>query len=135
MLREFWKKLTGKKEDSAQAPSSDQAQKNSLGQFVKGKVDRKQLFRMMRDPNVRRQVTALYQRMQADGVNIKSEQEVMKWFEAHKEELEKPPDDTLADKVKPEVRAGPKIGRNDPCRCGSGKKYKKCCGAGADVAA
>jgi SEC-C motif-containing protein len=22
-----------------------------------------------------------------------------------------------------------KIGRNDPCRCGSGKKYKKCCGA------
>jgi SEC-C motif-containing protein len=27
------------------------------------------------------------------------------------------------------VRAGPKIGRNDPCPCGSGKKYKHCCGA------
>jgi preprotein translocase subunit SecA len=27
------------------------------------------------------------------------------------------------------VREGPKIGRNDPCPCGSGKKYKKCCGA------
>jgi hypothetical protein len=25
--------------------------------------------------------------------------------------------------------AGPKIGRNGPCPCGSGKKYKKCCGA------
>ena len=25
--------------------------------------------------------------------------------------------------------AGHKIGRNDPCPCGSGKKYKKCCGA------
>ena len=25
------------------------------------------------------------------------------------------------------VREGPKIGRNDPCPCGSGKKYKKCC--------
>ena len=24
---------------------------------------------------------------------------------------------------------GPKIGRNDPCPCGSGKKYKRCCGA------
>ena len=24
-------------------------------------------------------------------------------------------------------RVGPKIGRNDPCICGSGKKYKKCC--------
>jgi uncharacterized protein len=29
------------------------------------------------------------------------------------------------------VRAAPKIGRNDPCPCGSGKKFKKCCGAGA----
>ena len=27
------------------------------------------------------------------------------------------------------VRAGPKIGRNDPCPCGSGKKFKKCHGA------
>jgi preprotein translocase subunit SecA len=26
----------------------------------------------------------------------------------------------------PVVRAGPKVGRNDPCHCGSGKKYKKC---------
>ncbi len=26
------------------------------------------------------------------------------------------------------VRTGPKVGRNDPCPCGSGKKYKKCCG-------
>jgi len=25
------------------------------------------------------------------------------------------------------VRAEPKIGSNDPCPCGSGKKYKKCC--------
>jgi len=27
------------------------------------------------------------------------------------------------------IRTGPKIGRNDPCTCGSGKKYKNCCGA------
>ena len=26
------------------------------------------------------------------------------------------------------VRKGKKVGRNDPCPCGSGKKYKKCCG-------
>ena len=30
----------------------------------------------------------------------------------------------------PYERAGPKVGRNDPCPCGSGKKYKRCCGAG-----
>jgi len=29
--------------------------------------------------------------------------------------------------VKTYVREQPKIGRNDPCPCGSGKKYKKCC--------
>ena len=29
------------------------------------------------------------------------------------------------------VRSGAKVGRNDPCPCGSGKKYKKCCGANA----
>ena len=27
----------------------------------------------------------------------------------------------------PRLAAGAKVGRNDPCPCGSGKKYKKCC--------
>ena len=27
------------------------------------------------------------------------------------------------------LQKGEKVGRNDPCPCGSGKKYKKCCGA------
>jgi preprotein translocase subunit SecA len=31
-------------------------------------------------------------------------------------------------KKKPFKRSIPKVGRNDPCPCGSGKKYKKCCG-------
>jgi SEC-C motif-containing protein len=26
------------------------------------------------------------------------------------------------------IKASPKVGRNDPCPCGSGKKYKHCCG-------
>ncbi len=30
--------------------------------------------------------------------------------------------------VDPIVNKNPKVGRNDPCPCGSGKKYKKCCG-------
>jgi preprotein translocase subunit SecA len=33
------------------------------------------------------------------------------------------------DVVKQVRRDEPKVGRNDPCPCGSGKKYKKCCGA------
>ncbi|MFY9555646.1 MAG: preprotein translocase subunit SecA [Blastocatellia bacterium] len=31
--------------------------------------------------------------------------------------------------AKPVRNKGPRIGRNEPCPCGSGKKYKKCCGA------
>lgn len=30
--------------------------------------------------------------------------------------------------LKPVVRVSPKVGRNDPCPCGSQKKFKKCCG-------
>ncbi|HPF44020.1 MAG TPA: preprotein translocase subunit SecA [Syntrophomonadaceae bacterium] len=35
------------------------------------------------------------------------------------------------DDIKKPVKVENKIGRNDPCPCGSGKKYKKCCGQGA----
>lgn len=34
-----------------------------------------------------------------------------------------------SDSVDPIRNRQPKVGRNDPCPCGSGKKYKKCCGA------
>ena len=31
------------------------------------------------------------------------------------------------------IRTAPKVGRNDPCPCGSGKKYKNCCGRNTGV--
>jgi SEC-C motif-containing protein len=37
-------------------------------------------------------------------------------------------DDARYPTVKQYTRETPKIGRNDPCTCGSGKKFKKCCG-------
>jgi SWIM/SEC-C metal-binding protein len=46
-------------------------------------------------------------------------------------EPEKPEDvtdlDRLMNPIKPR-RVEPKLGRNEPCSCGSGKKYKNCCG-------
>jgi preprotein translocase subunit SecA len=36
-----------------------------------------------------------------------------------------------AEEARPQRRAEPKVGRNDPCPCGSGKKYKKCHGSAA----
>jgi preprotein translocase subunit SecA len=38
------------------------------------------------------------------------------------------PEITDADRTLPFVRGGDKVGRNDPCSCGSGKKYKHCHG-------
>ena len=38
-------------------------------------------------------------------------------------------DEQPAERTTAPVRSGPKVGRNDPCPCGSGKKYKACCGA------
>ncbi|KAB5148749.1 hypothetical protein GAC40_28460, partial [Bacteroides thetaiotaomicron] len=35
---------------------------------------------------------------------------------------------TMVDGMFYDTFSGTKIGRNDPCPCGSGKKYKKCCG-------
>lgn len=49
-------------------------------------------------------------------------------------------DDILSDDIRRDIRrqygldhraTSEKVGRNDPCPCGSGKKYKKCCGANA----
>ena len=47
-------------------------------------------------------------------------------LKANNPELE---DDEDEEKLEPLRRTTPKVGRNDPCPCGSGKKYKKCCGA------
>jgi preprotein translocase subunit SecA len=57
------------------------------------------------------------QRRQAD--------DVPKHFE-HEETTATP--EAASNKVRSEVRNGPKVGRNDPCPCGSGKKYKQCHG-------
>jgi preprotein translocase subunit SecA len=39
------------------------------------------------------------------------------------------PDQSVIELTPAPIRNGPKVGRNDPCPCGSGKKYKNCCGA------
>lgn len=56
--------------------------------------------------------------------------EVEKSFEHKDAESATHPEAQQAQAKKPAVaqRQGPKVGRNDPCPCGSGKKYKQCCG-------
>jgi preprotein translocase subunit SecA len=42
------------------------------------------------------------------------------------------PKESRGGRKEPVKRSGTKVGRNDPCPCGSGKKYKNCCGRTAD---
>jgi hypothetical protein len=50
----------------------------------------------------------------------------MSWWDCFEDEEDVDPAPNQA--PAPFVRTDPKTGRNDPCPCGSGKKYKKCCG-------
>ena len=59
------------------------------------------------------------------------------WLQTPRDSLEgKKPAEVLdggrlfPNKIETFRREAPKVGRNDPCPCGSGKKYKKCCGKG-----
>lgn len=45
------------------------------------------------------------------------------------DEIDSLEDETSSSTAQPIVRAQAKVGRNDPCPCGSGKKYKHCHGA------
>jgi len=91
----------------------------------------RQFFRHWKDPAFLRQLQAISKRMEADGVNIKDQAAVKTWVEKHQADIAagKFTQEALAEKPKTVVKTGPDIGRNDPCHCGSGKKYKKCHGA------
>jgi preprotein translocase subunit SecA len=48
-------------------------------------------------------------------------------FNSQQEAAQRPQGQQMVKQIKLEK---PKVGRNEPCPCGSGKKYKKCCGQG-----
>jgi SEC-C motif-containing protein len=51
-----------------------------------------------------------------------------RWVYSRKDSTLPPVPVSPQEKPKTFVRDEAKVGRNDPCPCGSGKKYKKCCG-------
>ena len=93
---------------------------DSLPAMLKGKL---------KDPAVKKRLIEIAKRMEADGVNFQSIRQMKKWMKEHEAELRAEGGGEVQ-KVETVVHEGPRIGRNDPCPCGSGKKYKKCCGAG-----
>jgi len=77
---------------------------------------------------------SLYMQAKAEGVDIADEESMQGFISGYNRRLSynnRPDDDTDTVNLMPTlpiVEHSPKIGRNQPCPCGSGKKYKKCCG-------
>ena len=90
-----------------------------------------QFFRHWKNPAFVRQIQAVAGRMKAEGVDVKDAKAVQAWIMAHQKELEGGAATPAPAKPQTFVKSGPELGRNDPCHCGSGKKFKKCHGSGA----
>ena len=114
-----------------QTQEGEETQKSSIADKLEKELDAlPSVFKAkLQDPVVKERFMNIARRMEADGVNFKSIRQMKKWMKDHEAELraEGAPEQA---KVETVVHEGPRIGRNDPCPCGSGKKYKKCCGAG-----
>jgi uncharacterized protein YchJ len=75
----------------------------------------------------------LVMQARADGVDTQDDQAMQRYVAEYnlrlmEESLSAQPDFQALSPPMPIVEQSPKIGRNAPCPCGSGRKYKKCCG-------
>jgi tetratricopeptide (TPR) repeat protein len=57
--------------------------------------------------------------------------EWLRWSKKEDASSDDKPDSYISNELAKSFVAASKVGRNDPCPCGSGKKYKKCCGLNA----
>lgn len=118
---------------SSKAPAADEQE--TPPDILSGKGIPAFFYRKWKDPAFLKQMRVLASHMQKDGVDVKSMSAVKAWLEKNKEAIESGKMENRAEEsVSPEapyVKSGPSISRNDPCPCGSGKKYKKCCAAKA----
>jgi hypothetical protein len=122
-----------KKEDSAAAVETPEGAPQlppELANSPEAKGLMAMFYRKWKDPAFLKQLRSLAAHMQKDGVDIKDQAAVKAWLEKNKDALTSGKLNEAPDApAKPEtyVKTGPDVGRNDPCPCGSGKKYKKCC--------
>jgi preprotein translocase subunit SecA len=91
-------------------------EKKNLPSAIKNMIDK--------DPSLKDRFIKIAKQMEADGVDMTSVSAMRKWAKANQKKIR----EQEYGQVKTVVK-GKEPGRNDPCPCGSGKKYKKCCGA------
>ncbi len=115
-----------------EAPAGVPALPKELAESPEAKGMMAAFYRKWKDPAFLKQLRVLASHMQREGVNVKDMSAVKAWLEKHKDDLESgkfKDEPQPGQKQEMVVKSGPDVGRNDPCPCGSGKKYKKCCGA------
>jgi uncharacterized protein YchJ len=124
-----------KKADEAAAPEGAAAAPGmpqlppEMANDPKAKAMMGAFYRKWKDPAFLKQLRTLAMHMAKDGVNVKDMAAVKAWVEKNQDRIEKgefkepptAPGETF-------VKTGPEVGRNEPCHCGSGKKFKKCHG-------
>jgi preprotein translocase subunit SecA len=103
-------------------------QRDPLQEYKKESFD---LFEMMRD-RVENDIVQKLFRFEPVTEEQMHEQRARQQRTAPKVELSAPPK-VEGQRPQPNVNRDVKVGRNDPCPCGSGKKYKKCHGAAVTV--
>lgn len=125
-----------KKEEESANPAAEQAApkqeeaKTSKKESLEERIDREMqalpsfIKNKIKDPSIKQKFVELAKRMEKDGVDMNSPKAMKKWVKDHEKELK---EEQQGGKVETVVK-GDEPGRNDPCPCGSGKKYKKCCG-------
>ena len=91
-------------------------EKKNLPSAIKNMIDK--------DPSLKERFIKVAKQMEADGVDMTSPSAMRKWAKANQKKIR----EQEYGVIKPIVK-DKEPGRNDPCPCGSGKKYKKCCGA------
>ncbi|MBY0576632.1 MAG: preprotein translocase subunit SecA [Gallionellaceae bacterium] len=106
------------------------AQKNPKQEY---KSEAFELFSLMLDA-IKREVTQVLMTVQVrseadiESVEAAPAPENVQYHHADYDEALAQPTDAAEGEHKPFLREGSKVGRNDPCPCGSGKKYKQCHG-------
>lgn len=89
------------------------------------KDSEEEMLKNAKNPEYFGMAKSLVMQMKKDGVDFEDKEAVDRWIfnynQRQRVEPEEPQETT------PFSKAGPDVGRNDPCPCGSGKKYKKCC--------
>lgn len=128
MLFEF---LFGKKKSKRSTANSAVQPKENANLSLEEKIEQEMVAlpafirkQMEKDPTIKEKLIAIAKRMKADGVDLNSPKAMKKWVKDHEKELKQEQQGKVETIVKEK-----EPGRNDPCPCGSGKKYKKCCGA------